>query len=134
MKHYIFERLKKLLPIFTAYSNREETVKHALPPMKNSVAEIIRHTRVIEIGLGHIAEGHFDGTELKEEFRTIAQFALSLPETLENDGSFWGYALGLVTLDTLKAGAEYREIEEIQNYIWALDEVLKLKQKIRDEH
>lgn len=130
-EHFTIASLKKLLPVFNAYFDRSATVKHATPPMHGAVADIIRSAQVIQAGLGHIDEAHFDSQQLSDEFAHITQFAISLPETLEGDGSFWGYALNLVNLDTLKAGAEYCEIEQLQNFIWALNEVLVVKQEIR---
>lgn len=131
-EHYLVSRLKKLRPIFDAFFSRTETVKHALPQMDVSIANIIRDARVIEAGLGHIREGYFDSQELSDEFAHIVTFALALPDTLEGDGGFWGYALNLVNLGTLKDGAEYCEIEQLENFIWAFNEVLAVKRDIRD--
>lgn len=101
--------------------------------MSASVVNIIRDAKVIEAGLKHIEEGHFDSQALSDEFAHLVQFAVALPETIEGDGSFWGYALNLVNLTTLKEGAEYCEIEQLENFIWALNEVLNIKKQIRDE-
>lgn len=125
-------RLKKLLSVFNAYYSRGETVKNTLPTMSTSVANIIRDAKVIEAGLGHIREGHFDSQELSNEFAHLVTFAVNLPVTIEGDGDFWGYALNLVDLATFREGAEYCDIQQIDNLLRILNEVRAIKIDIRD--
>lgn len=130
-EHPIITRLKKLRPVFNAYFARTETVKHAIPAMSASVLNIIKDAQVIQAGLMHIEEGHFDSQQLSDEFAHLVTFAINLPVTIEGDGDFWGYALNLVDGGTFKEGAEYCSIERIEDFIQVLNEVLTIKQDIR---
>lgn len=132
-EHYLIKRLKHFLPVFQAYTSRAETVKHVTPAMNISVANIIRDAQVIQAGLGHIDESHFDSPQLGEEFKNLVQLAGNLLGTLRTDGSFWGYILNLVNLETFRSGAEYCEVEQIENFIWVLEQVLAVKLEIRNE-
>jgi hypothetical protein len=132
-QHYAVARLQNLLSVFNAFFNRTATTKHVIPGMSLSIATIVKEAQVIQDGIRHIEEGHFDSQALSDEFAHLTQFAISLPETIAGDGGFWGYALNLVNLGTLKEGAEYCEIEQIENFIWALNEVLAIKREIREQ-
>lgn len=125
--HYGIDLLKRLGSVFRAYDDRAATVSQTTPTMHEAVKEIINSARKIEAGLGHIDEAHFDREELKYEFARITQIAISLPEIFEGDGSFWGYILDMVNLETFRGGAEYCDIERLQNFVWVLNETIALK-------
>lgn len=131
-EHSTITRLKKLMSVFNAYFSRGETVKNTLPAMTTSIANIMRDAKVIEAGIGHIREGHFDSQELSNEFAHLVTFAANLPVTIEGDGDFWGYALNLVDLGAFKEGAEYCDIEQIDDFIAVLNGVRAIKIDIRD--
>lgn len=132
-EHSYITRLKKLLPIWNAYYDRKETTRTVVPPMHEAVAAIIKSAQTIEAGLDHLDEANFDSEELSRESGRITQIAVSLPDIFESDGSFWGYLLDLVNLETFRGGAEYLEVEQIDNLIWVLNEVKAIKVQIRDE-
>lgn len=132
-QHYLITRLQNLRPVFNAFFSRTQTTRTALPPMNEAVSNIVRDAQVIATGLRHIEEGYFDSQELSNEFAHLTQFAINLPTTIEGDAGFWGYALNLVDLRTFREGAEYCEIEQIREFIRVLDEVVTIKQEIRDE-
>lgn len=130
-EHWIITRLKKLRPVFNAYFNRTATTEHALPKMSASVASIIKEAQIVQTGLKHIEEGHFDSQALSDEFAHITTFAINLPTTIEGDGGFWGYALNLVSGDAFKEGVEYCGIERIEDFISVLNDVLRIKLEIQ---
>ena len=130
-EHHQITQLGKLQAVFNAIFHRTATTRHALPKMSASISTVIQEAQSIQAGLRHIEEGHFDSQDLSDRFAHLTTFAINLPTTIEGDGSFWGYALSLVNLDTLKAGAGYCEIEQLQNFIWALNEVLTTKQEVK---
>jgi hypothetical protein len=132
-EHYSITRLGNLRRVFNAFFSRTQSTKLALPPMNVAVANIVRDAQVIAAGLRHIEEGHFDSQELSNEFAHLTQFAISLPETIAGDAGFWGYALNLVDLRTFREGAEYCEIEQLRDFIGILNQVVAIKQEIRDD-
>lgn len=129
-EHWLITRLQKLRPVFNAVFSRTSTTVRALPVMNVSVARIIEDAKIIQAGLGHIEEGHFDSQQLSDEFAHLTQFAITLPEIVEGDGSFWGYGLNLVSRGTFKEGAGYCEVEQLQDFIAALNEVITIKKEI----
>lgn len=130
-EHYLITRLQKLRPIFNAIFSRTATTRQVLPAMSASVTTIIKAAQVIQAGLGHIEEGHFDSQEISNELAHLTQFAMGLPLTVERDANFWAYALNLVNPDTFREGVEYCEIEEIENFIQACEAVLAVKLEIQ---
>lgn len=129
-EHHIITRLKKFLPVFNAYFSKDATTEHATRVMHVSIANIIRDAQAIAVGLSHIDEAHFDRKELSDEFAHLVTFAINLPTTIEGDGGFWGYALGLVDGDAFKAGVEYQSIERIDDFIQVLQKVRAIKVEI----
>ena len=130
-EHHQITRLGKLRTVFNAIFHRTATTRHALPKMSASIASIIQEAQVIQTGIRHIEEGHFDSQALSDEFAHLTTFAINLPTTIEGDGGFWGYALNLVDLHTFKEGVGYCEIEQIENFIWVLNEVITVKRDMQ---
>lgn len=130
-EHWLITRLKKLHPIFNAYEDRATTTKLSLPPMNASIANIIKDAQAVQVGLRHIEEGHFDSSELGHEFAHITTFAINLPITIEGDGSFWGYALSLVSDDAFKEGIEFCSTVRIERLLKVANDVLLIKLEIQ---
>lgn len=131
-EHYLITRLKKLRPVFNAFFSRTATTKAALPVINVSVANIIKDAQAIQNAIRHIEEGYFDSQELSNEFAHLAQFGINLETTIEHDGGFWGYALSVVDRHTFREGAEYCDLEQLQNLTNIIDEVMVVKLAIRD--
>lgn len=94
----------------------------------------MRDAAIIQTGLGHITESYADSQPLSDKFAHLVTFAINLPTTIEGDGSFWGYALGLVDMETFKEGAEYCDIERLRHFIEALQKVIAIKLSIEAGH
>lgn len=131
-EHHLITRLQKLRPVFNAFFDRTATTKHATKTMHVSIASIVESARAIETALRHIDEGHFDSDELSHELAHLAQIGINWATTVELDGGYWGYALGLVDGDAFKEGAEYQSIERIDDFIQVLQQVKAVKLEIRD--
>lgn len=131
-EHSLITRLKKLRPVFNAHFARKETVRIVLPPISVAIANIIQDALVVQAGLMHIGESHFDSQQLSDEFAHLVTFAINLPVTIEADSDFWGYALNLVEGSTFKEGAEYCSIERLEDFINVLEDIKTIKLKIRD--
>lgn len=129
-EHFIITRLKKLRPIFNAIFSRTATTQHVLPRMSVSIANIVKEAQSIQAGLGHLEEGYLNSQELSNEFAHLVTFAINLPETIEEDGTFWGYALGLVDPKTFGEGAEYCSIEQLKTFRKIINKVISIKLSI----
>ncbi len=132
-EHYLITRLKNLRPVFNAIFSRTATTKQVLPVMNKSIAVIVREAQALQAGIHHLEEGYFDSQALSNEFAHLTQFAISLPETIEGDGGFWTYALALVDRKVFREGAEAIDMEKLQAFRKDLDEIISIKQQIRDE-
>lgn len=131
--HYLIDRLEDFRRVYNAIFHRTATVEHAIPRMNESIANIIRDASIIQAGMGHITEAYSDSQPLSDKFAHLVTFAINLPTTIEGDGGFWGYALGLVDGDAFKEGVEYQSIERIDDFIQVLQEVKAVKLEIRDD-
>lgn len=80
--------------------------------------------------MGHITEAYADSQGLSDKFAHLVTFAINLPTTIEGDDGYWGFALNLVNLDTFKKGAEYCEIEQLELFASALQEVIAIKKHV----
>jgi len=130
IEHNIIKRFGKLRPIFNAIFHRTATTKAMLPLMNASIATIVQEAQALRAGIRHIEEGHFDSQSLSDEFAHITTFAINLPITLEGDGSFWGYALNLVSDGAFKEGVEFCSIARIERLLKVANEILIIKLEI----
>lgn len=132
-KHYLIDRLADFRRVFNAIFSRTATVKHAIPKMNQSIAEIISAAKVLEAGMGHITEAYFDSQQLSDKFAHLVTFAINLPSTIEGDDGYWGYAVSLVDTGTFRKGIESVDLEKLQELDKALQEVIAIKLQLKSE-